>query len=178
MNSRHIMAQMFQVIKALNNLIFLSFYASNCVSLDEISIMVDALKDSSVEQLSLKMASKPNMNDFRVLGPSGLRKIQLQWPVRDANSQAHLLRFLAPSLITLVDLDVTGCDWDAFLDFRDHRRSVFPAMRSFRNRTYHRSLAAIGAYAQMFPNLHSFDLAYVSVEPDYVQWTVSHLRVC
>lgn len=95
--------------------------------------------------------------------------------VRDGSeSQAHLVQFLKPSLETLVELDVTGCDSDSFLDFRNHERSVvYPAMRTFRSRTNSRDTGALGAYAEMFPNLTCLDLGYLSVDPDYVQWTVS-----
>lgn len=139
------------------------------MTLEGFPILIDALKDSSIEKLSLRVTSGPDTTGAKVHGASGLCEIQLQGVVKDANSQAHPVRFLASSLTALVDLDVTGCECDVFLDFRVHERSVYPARRSFRSRTYRRNSDALSAYAAggMFPNVHSFDPPFISVEPDY-----------
>lgn len=137
-------------------------------------MLVNATREMSLQALSFRVSSGSLPTGTPVSGPSGLRKLLLQWMVRDgSDSQIHLVQFLTPSLDTLVELDVSGCDSDTFLDFRNHQRSVYPAMRSFRSKTNSRDIGALGAYAEMFPNLTCLDLGFMSVSPDYVQWTVS-----
>ncbi|KAF7971436.1 hypothetical protein HWV62_21204 [Athelia sp. TMB] len=165
-------SQILQLVRRLDNLVSLSLCRAGFVDLKDIPNLNESLKQTSVEELSLHVSS--GTSAAAVYGPSGLRRIQLQWAVGDGpSSHAHLIQFLTPSLPTLVELDITGCRWELFFNFRDQQQPVYPGMRSFKSRTNGRDTAELRAYAKMFPNLVTFDFSFMSIEPNRVQWAVS-----
>ncbi|KAF9529547.1 hypothetical protein CPB83DRAFT_926316 [Crepidotus variabilis] len=187
--SRSVTQQLLQLISSLPNLNTFAFKEVDHCIIDPtlatgLSELAHALGSMFLTQLKIRLDFCDRISGVPTAGPKNLKSLSVGWfmgdNIQDRGSSAnHLYRFIAPSLPTLVKLQLTFCPF-AFSD--THNLDVWLLASAVNLRQFDYTLQGnddqfVDIIPQIFPKLLSLAVVWrPHGQPHSIVWNVNYLN--